>query len=111
MLLLDQHVFPVRSVSTANSDITFNTTNFSLFVSRYPRRSTNLVPLFPWIWRGLNAIGRKVFGLDLIPVTMLTDVDGLRRAASENDISYGGERGCESRILRHIIVSQRRAWR
>ena len=51
--------------------------------------STNLVPLFPWIWRGLNAIGKKLVGTDILPAAMLTDVDGLRRAASESDISYG----------------------
>ncbi|GMH66431.1 hypothetical protein TrLO_g10115 [Triparma laevis f. longispina] len=51
--------------------------------------TTNLVPIFPWLWRGMNKIGLKLFGMQVIPDVMLTDVDSLKRAASENDISYG----------------------
>ena len=37
----------------------------------------------------MNSVGLKLFGMQVIPDVMLTDVDSLKRAASENDISYG----------------------
>ncbi|GMH94243.1 hypothetical protein TrST_g13682 [Triparma strigata] len=51
--------------------------------------TTSLVPIFPWLWRSMNSVGLKLFGMQVIPDVMLTDVDSLKRAASENDISYG----------------------
>ncbi len=69
--------------------------------------TTNLVPIFPWLWSGINAIGHRILGVELVPSVLLTDVDSLKRASSDHDITYGavglaGSEGTENTYAKHM---------
>jgi len=73
----------------------FTFTALAAAVMRLQRGSTtstgsaNIVPLFPWLWRGVNSICLRFFGGEIFPQAMLTDVDALSKSKNGVDVTYG----------------------
>jgi len=47
--------------------------------------STNVEVVFPWLWRGMNKVSNKLFGIDMIPKAMLGDKRSKRVSESAYD--------------------------
>jgi len=83
------------SIVSNLSQFLFTLIALAAAVMRLKRGSTTstgsgaMVPLFPWLWRGLNSICLKIFGGEIFPAAMLTDVDALQKGLNGHDLSYG----------------------
>ena len=40
--------------------------------------SANMDPVFPWLWRGINVVSYKIFGVEIVPKSMLGDKNSKR---------------------------------
>lgn len=47
--------------------------------------STNVEVVFPWLWKGINRVSNKLFGIDMIPKAMLGDQRSKRVSESAYD--------------------------
>jgi len=47
--------------------------------------SANLDPVFPWLWRGINVVSYKIFGVEIVPKSMLGDKNSKRVSESIYD--------------------------
>ena len=47
--------------------------------------SANMEPVFPWLWRGINFVSFKIFGIEIVPKSMLGDKNSKRVSESLYD--------------------------